>query len=139
MTRTEKMWVWIGGLLVGSAAIGGVAYAASTKPSAVPPAPTPAPAPAPSPAPTPTPAPVGSIVLAPGITQPVNVVTGSTLTIGLPMGAVWVSATSPQGNPFTVSDATPLTLTINTTGTIAAVYRDAYGVLQNAGIAVTAT
>jgi hypothetical protein len=33
MSRTEKMWVWLGGLVLGAGAIAGVAYAASSKPS----------------------------------------------------------------------------------------------------------
>jgi hypothetical protein len=36
VTRTEKMWAWIGGLIAGTAAIGGIAYAASSKPSTAP-------------------------------------------------------------------------------------------------------
>lgn len=33
MTKTEKTWVWIGGLVLGVGAVGGIAYAATHKPA----------------------------------------------------------------------------------------------------------
>jgi hypothetical protein len=119
----KRYWPW---LAVGAAAAGGTAYYFATK--------TPA-APAPPP---PLPPGVTGVTLQPGA-QTLNLHLGLPLQISLPYGAAWQSATSPGGAAFTVSGATPITVKINTSGTITAVYTDINGNTQNASLVVTAT
>ena len=79
------------------------------------------------------------LVLAPGRSQPFSVATGTSVIVDLPVGASWVSWTTPGGVTTQLSGNSPMSTTINVTGLITIVYTDATGTQRTAVLDYTAT